>query len=93
MKVDKIIPCVCIDHEPTCGDSVHYGMPQLKVAGGGKNQRFTPYCPNCGRGGCSEHKSAYLALKDWNEMMERLWKIEKHGGVALFTDDFIEEAP
>ena len=33
MKADKIIPCVCIDHEPTVADSVYYGMPQLKVAG------------------------------------------------------------
>ena len=29
MKVDKIIPCICCDHEPNCGDSVYYGMPQL----------------------------------------------------------------
>ena len=77
MKVDKIIPCVCIDHEPTAADSVHYGMPQLKVSGYEKNQWFTPYCPNCGRGGMSEHKSAYLALKHWNGLMECLWKHEK----------------
>lgn len=49
MKVDKITPCVCIDHKPTLSDSVHYGMPQLKVSGGGKSLRFTPYCPNCGK--------------------------------------------
>lgn len=34
MKVDKILPCVCCDHEPNSGDSVYYGMPQLKVCGG-----------------------------------------------------------
>ena len=78
MKADKIIPCVCIDHEPTVDDSVYYGMPQLKVAGFEKNQWYTPYCPNCGRGGMSEHKSAYLALKHWNGLMERLWKHEKY---------------
>ena len=73
MKVDKIIPCVCVEHIPNCGDSVYYGMPQLKVSGGGSRQRFSPYCPNCGRCGISEHKSAYLALKYWNELMEKLW--------------------
>lgn len=33
MKVDKILPCVCCDHEPNAGDSVYYGMPRLKFAG------------------------------------------------------------
>ena len=50
MKADKIIPCVCIDHEPTAADSVYYGMPQLKVAdgNGGYPQFYEAYCPNCG---------------------------------------------
>ena len=79
MKNEKIIPCVCIDHMPDSGDSVYYGMPQLKVSCGIKplSQFFSAYCPNCGRGGLSEHKSAYLALKHWNEIMERLWKFER----------------
>ena len=34
MKVDKIIPCICCDHQPTEADSVYYGMPILKVTGG-----------------------------------------------------------
>ena len=88
MKVDKIIPCVCIDHEPNAGDSVFYGMPQLKVAGGGENQYFTPYCPNCGRGGCSEHKSAYLALKHWNKLMEICWKHEKDEHYPFSVDTY-----
>lgn len=79
MKVDHIETCICIDHEPTAADSVFYGMPQLKVTGSGGNEWYTPYCPNCGRGGCSEHKSAYLALKHWNNMQIRLKSFEKRG--------------
>ena len=79
MRVKKIVPCVCIDHKPDAADSVYYGMPQLKVSGGIDNgtQFYSPYCPNCGRGGCNEYKSAYLALKAWNEMQERLWHIKE----------------
>lgn len=78
MQVANIIPCVCIDHKPTVSDSVYYGMPQLKVSGYNSNRQFyTIFCPNCGRGGCNEYKSSYLALKAWNEMMERLWDFER----------------
>lgn len=72
MKVDKIISCACCDHEPNSGDSVYYGMPQLKVCGGKPRTFFEVYCPNCGRGGLFQFESAYLALKDWNEMQENL---------------------
>ena len=72
MKVDKILPCVCCDHEPNTGDSVYYGMPQLKVCGGKPETFFEVYCPVCGRGGLLQFKSAYLALKDWNEMQQDL---------------------
>ena len=77
MKVDRIVPCVCCDHEPDCSDSVYYGMPQLKVCGGKPHTYFEVYCPNCGRGGLFQFKSAYLALKAWNDMQERLWKIKE----------------
>ena len=86
MKVDKIIPCVCCDHEPDCGDSVYYGMPQLKVCGGKPHTYFEVYCPNCGRGGLIQYKSAYLALKGWNELQCRArrrgakWLIIDTGG-------------
>lgn len=69
MKADKIIPCVCIEHEPTTADSVYYGMPQLKVS---KGQEWTAYCPNCGRGGCGEYTSSYKALRAWNELQDGL---------------------
>ena len=65
MKVNKIIPCVCCDHEPNSGDSVYYGMPQLKVCGGKPETYFECY------GGLIQHKSAYLALKDWNRLQKR----------------------
>ena len=71
MKIGNIIPCICIDKLPETGDSSFKGMPQLKVSNG---EWFTHYCPVCGRGGCNSFRSAYLALKDWNEMQERLWK-------------------
>ena len=45
-------------------------MPQLKVTQG--MDYFEIYCPNCGRGGMLQFKSAYLAVKDWNEMQESL---------------------
>ena len=66
----KIIPCICCEHEPSASDSVYYGMPQLKVTQG--MDYFEIYCPNCGRGGMLQFKSAYLAVKDWNEMQESL---------------------
>lgn len=66
----KIIPCICCDHEPSAADSVYYGMPQLKVTQ--SMDFFEIYCPNCGRGGLLQFKSAYLAVKNWNEMQESL---------------------
>ena len=72
MKVNKIIPCICCDHKPDCGDSVYYGMPQLKVTD--RMNFFEAYCPNCGRGGLIQYKSAYLAIKGWNEVQQRLRK-------------------
>ncbi len=76
MQVGKVLPCVCIDHEPDVGDSVFYGMPQLKVAGYDGKPLYTPYCPRCGRGGMLQYKSAYLALKAWNEMIEKIKRME-----------------
>ena len=74
MKLEKIRCCVCIEHEPTTADSVSYGMPQLVVTRG---QRYSAFCPNCGRGSkMDEHKSAYLALKAWNDTQERLLRIK-----------------
>lgn len=71
MKVDRVIPCICTDHEPGNEDSVYYGMPQLKVTDVYRGtQFFEAYCPNCGCGGMFQYKSAYLALKAWNELQE-----------------------
>lgn len=72
MKVNQIIPCICIDHEPNAGDSVYYGMPQLKVTGSNGNEWYEAYCPSCGRGGLFQFKSSYLALKDWNKLQKEL---------------------
>lgn len=79
MRVPDIVPCVCVDHKPDVADSCYYGMPQLKVSVGldTSKQFYTPYCPNCGRGGCIEYKSAYLALKGWNKMQTELWHIKE----------------
>lgn len=66
----NIIPCVCCDHEPSVGDSVYYGMPQLKVTK--DMNHYEIFCPICGRGGLLQFKSAYLAVKDWNEMQTML---------------------
>ena len=77
MYVDKIIPCICTDHPPNVAESVHYGMPQLKVSSYNGKQLFTAYCPVCGRGDAFEFKSAYLALKDWNDMQVGLYEFNK----------------
>ncbi len=76
MQVEKVLPCVCIDHEPNAGDSVFYGMPELKIAGYHGKPLYTPYCPHCGRGGIEQYKSAYLALKAWNELIKQLRQTE-----------------
>ena len=88
MRVKKIIPCVCIDHRPDVSDSVYYGMPQLKVSGSFDTsmQFYSPYCPNCGRGGCVEYKSAYLALKSWNEMQESLRAVKENPAFIFETE-------
>ena len=80
MYVMEILPCICCDHEPNAGDSSYYGMPQLKVCGGGPTTWYSAYCPNCKRGGLFQDKSAYKALKRWNEMQERLRALEKKRG-------------
>ena len=73
MKVKKIIPCICADHEATTADSVFYGMPRLYVYDCSKGQRYSAYCPECGRGSnYDDCKSAYLALKKWNKMQTNL---------------------
>lgn len=72
MKVVRVIPCICSPNwEEKHIESGYYGMPQLRVYGG-SDRYFEAYCPKCGRGGLSQHKSAYLALKGWNEMQEQL---------------------
>ena len=86
MKVERVIPCVCLDHQLTYADSVFEGMPQLKVEPSGKF--FTAYCPKCGRGGCIQHKSAYLALKNWNEMQDSLWQREKRKDIGWIKTEW-----
>lgn len=71
MKVDKILPCICTPEYDSAA-SLYDGMPLLKVSGGKPNTYFTPFCPKCGRGGMIEYKSAYLALRVWNEMQNQL---------------------
>ena len=83
MKIKRILPCICIDHRPEYGDSGTYGMPALQVyqcgLEGEYGQRYIPYCPNCGRGGLSDFKSDYSALKYWNKLQYSLWQAECEG--------------
>lgn len=72
----NIIPCVCCEHESSVADSIYYGMPQIKVT---KDMKYyEAFCPICGRGGLLQFKSAYLAIKDWNEMQLMLRGKEKN---------------
>lgn len=74
MKIGRIHPCICVSHIPDSGDSGHYGMPNLQIYQSGSGQEYYfPACPVCGRGGMFEFKTAYLALKHWNELQEQLW--------------------
>ena len=82
MKIDKIIPCVCCDHEPSVEDSCYYGMPQIKVyttklSG---NTYFSAFCPKCGRGGVSDFKTVNAALKEWNILQKTLYKWKNKKG-------------
>lgn len=69
MRVGKIEQCICAkDDLITSGFA---GMPVIQFYGGADSFcRIT--CPDCGRGGIAEFKSVYHALKDWNDMQERL---------------------
>ena len=79
MTVDKIIPCVCCEHPPSVDDASHYGMPILMPYNSLKDhlQFWQAKCPKCGRGGVIDYKSAYLALKGWNEMMRDCYEYER----------------
>lgn len=90
MTVDRIIPCVCTPHPPTLGDSVRYGMPVLTpYCTQPHKQYWTIKCPVCGRGGAGmEETSAYKALKKWNQLMRRCYKLE--GKEIAYTGNFEE---
>lgn len=70
MKVGEVMPCICSPNweDEHIADG-YYGMPQLRVYGGG-DRFFDCRCPKCGRGGLLQYKSAFLALRAWNEMQE-----------------------
>ena len=78
MKTNKILPCICCDHTPDCGDSVFYGMPALKIS-----QRidgellYTPFCPKCGYESMFQYKSVRKAIIEWNVVMNRMAGIDR----------------
>lgn len=88
MTVDRIIPCVCCEHPPSVDDASDYGMPILKPSNGFQDhlQFWTAVCPKCGRCGVIQYKSAYLALKAWNECMVRCYDYEKKP--IVYTEDW-----
>lgn len=66
----KVLRCVCSDEFVSENEYSYIGMPFLKVT---SDMNFwEAFCPNCGRGGLFQYKSAYLALKAWNVMQEGL---------------------
>lgn len=79
MTVDKIIPCICCEHPPSVDDKHEYGMPILIPCNSSVKdhmQWWEVKCPKCGRGGMIQYKSAYLALKSWNELQQRCYVLE-----------------
>lgn len=74
MTVERILPCVCCDNlsSADASDLHEYGMPILIPNNSmEKHKQFwTVKCPRCGRGGMFQYTSAYLALKDWNDLIK-----------------------
>lgn len=81
MKPAYVVPCVCIDHEPTVSDSVHFGMPRLDVVQSyfPNEQFWFVSCPSCGRGGIIQYNTAHQALKEWNNLQNSCWHGEIFG--------------
>jgi hypothetical protein len=77
VKVGNVLPCICTKDVDFNADGYN-GMPILRVFGGG-DRYFDAKCPKCGRGGLFQFKSAYLALRDWNEMQTELREQEDWG--------------
>ena len=76
MRVEKIAPCVCIDHKPDRVASGHDGMPELSIYTGDVpySYWFSAFCPNCRRGSkLQSHRSAYFALLYWNDIQKSCW--------------------
>ena len=88
MTVDRIIPCVCCEHPPSSDDAHDYGMPILIPSNSLHEhmQFWEAKCPNCGRGGMFQYKSAYLALKHWNEIMKDCYAYENKP--IVYEEDF-----
>ena len=78
MKIDNIVPCVCIKYKPKSSVSTYYGLPILRVCAvtykGKPNNLFQAVCPNCGCTTLHQYKSAYLALLAWNNHIQTQWK-------------------
>lgn len=81
MKVDKIRKCICCEREANGGDSVYYGMPQLRVCGGKPNTYFQAFCPLCGCGDIRQFPSAFLALRNWNKIQAECERIKQGKGI------------
>lgn len=97
VKVKEIIPCVCTDHIPNCGDSCLYGMPQLTVYKSkfAKRTRFSysAFCPVCGRGSKNMNcRTSDEALNEWNRI-QRSCYASAHREIQLFdwNSDNVEE--
>lgn len=93
MTVERVFPCVCVDHEPDASDCCDYGMPKLYVANSTKPHRqfWMAYCPNCKRGlPGHEVLSPYKALKQWNELQRKCWGIEYK---EFWSGEFKEDTP
>lgn len=95
VKVKEIIPCVCTEHTPNCGDSSHYGMPDLSVYMSKFTKRprsfYSAFCPNCGRGSkLGDFKTPDEALADWNRV-QRSCYAAAHRTIQFFDWNIEEE--
>lgn len=95
IKVKEIIPCVCTDHIPNCGDSRFYGMPQLTVykCNFSKRTRFSysAFCPVCGRGSKNmDCRTSDEALADWNRVQRNCYA-SVHRTIQFFDWKIEEE--
>lgn len=94
MTVEYIIPCICCEQKQNKIGNAYSGMPILLVTGNYNPhvQFYDVQCPKCKRGGMFQDKSAYIALKRWNNLMRECYRLNgKEIPVPKYLSDNTQE--